>query len=122
MRGERTRDLAIGAGYLAAMAVYVYGIVNPGVDGNEAFVSALLVLAGLNLVTGFAIAEPWGVLLPFAAVLLAIPAGYSESSGDGFEIWRSLLLLAFPAALLIVIGSAARSVRARRRALTEPPH
>jgi hypothetical protein len=125
MRSAQTKDLAIALGYLAAIAVFVYGIANPGVgSGSEAAgIAVLVLLAGLNLGAGFALATAWELLLPFAAVLLAVPAGYpNDVGGEPIEIWQALLIFALPAVLLMVIGSAARSVLARLRTRASPRH
>jgi DMSO/TMAO reductase YedYZ heme-binding membrane subunit len=72
--------------YLAVMGVYFHvlwkediWVSEPAAWGVLAFLAAVHVAAGLTI-------GLWAVLLPFAAVLVAVPAGYGGSGPGGAHL------------------------------------
>lgn len=102
----------MAAGYLAAMAVYVYAIVDPSVTYGSG-VADILVLAALAVVhvaTGWLAGRWWAVILPALVVPIAVPAGYAERTED-LLVWHALAYVVAPlGAALVALGVGARVV------------
>ncbi len=102
--------------YLALMALYFYGWKQDLAVSEPWGWASLAGLALLQVAAGFAVAPPWSLALPFAAVVVAIPFGDGEGVGQEAPIWLYYgAILAVPAAALVAIGLGARKLAARRR-------
>jgi hypothetical protein len=107
---------AISAAFhLALGSAFVYGLWNSsvGFGGSTAAVALISVLAvGAQLGAGYAIGRWWALLLPYALVLLAVPAGFPPGGErEPLAIWLVQAWLATPEALLMVPGILARKLR-----------
>ena len=102
--------------YLAVMGVYFHvlwkediWVSEPAAWGVLAFLAAVHVAAGLTI-------GLWAVLLPFAAVLVAVPAGYGEGAGQEAPIWfYYAFIMSIPAAGLVALGIGARWLLSHER-------
>jgi hypothetical protein len=115
------RRLALASGlFLAGMAGFVYGIANPAVgEGSDVAAAAILSsLAALHLTTGAVAGSLWALLLPIGAPVLALPAGYPNTSiGEPLPIWFGLAVFIEPFGILAVaVGVIAAKAITRRRA------
>jgi hypothetical protein len=124
---SHTRSAAEGAAllYLVAMASWVYLVVDTPRrsespwDSGAVFLAALL----LHLGVGLAIGRSWALLLPLAAALIAVPAGYAygDSPGDYdffpvLPIWVGILFAQAILAPVLGAGIVTRIVLRKRRA------
>ena len=125
MRGGRPPDssraiadcvvpVAAGAAYVALMLLWVYGVVDRGIDVPDA--TTWVLLAAAQVALGVVVGWP-GLLLPPAMVLASVPAGYGDSLRFSVElpIWFSVLVLAVPALALVALGAIGRVVATRAR-------
>jgi hypothetical protein len=110
------RAIAVTTGYLATMAVY-FALWKKDVTTGEPWGWLWLAAVGmLHLAAGLLVGRWWALLLPFAAILLAVPYGYGEGVGQEAPIWLYYgFIVAVPAALLVATGWGARRIRDRRR-------
>jgi hypothetical protein len=104
------RNVVIAACYLAAMAAWIYGVVEPslGFGSDTAAAIGISALAAFHLAVGFAVGRGWTPLLALAVPLIAYPAGYADR-GE-LLIWQRLVLAVPLGVLLIVAGVALRVV------------
>jgi hypothetical protein len=111
LRAE-ARPLVVAAAYVAAMALYIYGIAdrNVGYGSDVAGWLGIAALAALHLATGWSIGHWWAVLLPLLAVPLATPAGYPERTEP--ELWIGVAYVVAPAGVtLIALAVAVRRLQ-----------
>lgn len=100
--------LLVALGYFLLMTWFIYGEMNTGRD--DLWLLPLLVLAQLAL--GFALNRWWAAVLPLALVVIAIPAGFPETSGgEPFPVFFGVAFGALFAIPLVVIGAIGRQVR-----------
>ena len=107
------RSLVAAAVYLAVGAAFIYGIWNTG--GFPERTSAALLLGGLvagaSIGVGFAVGRWWALLLPYALVLVAVPAGFPPTEGrEVLPIWLVQAWLATPQAVFVLLGVIARKL------------
>lgn len=94
--------LAVLALYLAAMAAWIYLVVDVNQDRNAAL---FYVAAFVHVGMGYVLRSRWTLLLAFVPLLLAVPAGYPSSDyGEPVPLWFSFLLLTPVAAACLMIG------------------
>jgi hypothetical protein len=112
-----SRSAAVAVVYLAVMALWFYGLWKPDLLSNDVLGwAATIVVAGVQAAAGFLGGRWWMVVLPLAAVLVAVPAGYGEGPGQEAPIWAYYaFLFAGPAVVLVAAGVGARRRRDRRR-------
>jgi peptidoglycan/LPS O-acetylase OafA/YrhL len=111
LRAE-ARPLAVAAAYVAAMALYIFGIAdrNVGYGSDAAGWLGIAALAALHLATGWGMGRWWAVLLPLLAVPIAIPAGYPERTEP--ELWIGVAYVVAPAGVaLIALAVAVRRLQ-----------
>lgn len=112
------RAPAVATAYLACAVAYIYAIANPGLgEGSDATGVVFLVVGiVLHLATGWLGRRPWLVLLPVAAALLSVPAGYPESEfSEPLPIWFGFTVFIAPiGCLLILAGVLGGRLRERR--------
>ncbi len=117
------RDLClvgVTAAYLGAVEFWAYGVygagrndVAPGDFWNSWRPFAILAL--VHLCAGFLLGRYRGLLLPVAAVLLAIPAGTAPDGYPELPIWGVVALqAAFGGVPLLLAGLLARKLVSRR--------
>jgi hypothetical protein len=100
--------------YVAVAGLWIYGVADRGWDIPDMIVLAVLIVAQ---VAAGALLRWWALLLPAAAVVLAIPAGYSDADASGeIPIWISVLFGGIFALPLILAGILTNSYLRRIRA------
>lgn len=112
-RRPEARPLVVAAAYVAAMALYIYAIVDPGVTygSDVADWFGIAALASLHFATGWGVGRWWAVLLPLLVVPLAVPAGYPDRT-EAPELWVSTLWAVAPIGpLLIAVAVAVRRLQ-----------
>src|SRR5262245_6113820 len=97
--------LAVAAAYVATLVWFAYSSERAIPDWIAIFVVFVAPFA-----VGFIVGRVWAALLPFAAVLLALPAGYG---GGELPIWVAMMFVGLVATPEIVIGWGARWVADR---------
>jgi hypothetical protein len=110
-RRAEAQPFVVAAAYVAAMAVFIYGIVDPSVGYGSDVASGIGIgaLALLHLGTGWAIGRWWAVLLPALTIPIALPAGSPERTEP--EIWIGVAYVIAPTgAVLIGLAAALRRV------------
>ena len=106
----------VPAVYLALMALYFFQWKEDVAVGEPWGWASFAGLAVVQLVAGLAIARWWSLVLPFAAIVVAVPFGYGEGVGQEAPIWLYYgYVLAVPAAVLVGLGVGAGRLAARRR-------
>lgn len=107
-------QLAVATCYLALMSMWVYGVI----DRYESGVPLLLpVVAIIQVAVGFASGRWYASLLPLAAVLISVPAGYPPfDGGEPLPLWFGLSVALVVAIPLVVVGIVARKISEWRRA------
>jgi hypothetical protein len=105
--------VAVAALYLVLMGVYFYAWKE---DVGVAAPLGWALLTALQLVVGASVGTWSAVILPFVAILVAVPFGYGEGLGQEAPIWfYYAFLLSVPAAILVAIGVGGRRLAALRR-------
>jgi hypothetical protein len=105
-------ELGGSAGYLALGLVLIYGVANTHLTDSESVGFAVLVILAVgHPLFGFLVGKWWAVFLPYAIVLLAIPAGYPPTGWEPLPIWYAQGFIATLEALLMVPGIGLRKLR-----------
>jgi hypothetical protein len=113
-RSPDRQELLIAAGYLAAIALWIYAIPRGG--GTVETVVVLAAVLVLHVLTGWGIGRWWALLLPVAAVLVAIPAGTPDVGYEPLPVWFGIAVFIAPPALVVVgLAVIARKAARRRR-------
>jgi hypothetical protein len=101
----------IGAvAYLTAMGLWIYVVEERQLfyGQPEADLPLLVILCGVQIVAGLLVGRWWALALPVVAVVLAVPAGYPETSkGEPLPIWLGLALVSPVGVILVAAGVAA---------------
>jgi NAD/NADP transhydrogenase beta subunit len=102
-RRADARPFVVAAAYVAAMAFFIYAIVDPsvGYGSDVANWFGIAAVAALHLATGFGIGRWWALLLPLLAIPLSIPAGYPERT-EGPQIWIGMAYVLVPCGMLLI--------------------
>ncbi|MGH3022325.1 MAG: hypothetical protein ACRDNI_01595 [Gaiellaceae bacterium] len=109
--------------YLVLGTAWIYGLLDTGVlEDRERLMWMCIALFGLGHVAfGFAYGRWIGLLLPNLLIVLAIPAGYPESSYEPLPLWYWQLFLAPFLTTLVAVGLGARALRGwSRRSRSRP--
>jgi hypothetical protein len=101
-RRADARPFVVAAAYVAAMAFFIYGILDRSVGyGSDAAAwLGIAGFAGLHLATGWAIGRWWALVLPLLAIPLSIPAGYPERTEP--QVWIGITYVGAPAGILMI--------------------
>ena len=99
--------------YLVAGAGSIYCVWNSTeLAGGSSSMLILVLIVGIHLAFGFAIGSWWALLLPFALVLLAVPAGYPPTDArEPLPIWFAQIYVGIGEAVLMVPGIVVRRLR-----------
>jgi hypothetical protein len=106
-------ELGASVVYLALGVALIYGVANTQVTNSEAVgLAVLVVLAVGHPLFGYLVGRWWAVFLPYAIVLLAIPAGYPPTDDwEPLPIWYAQGFIATIEAVLMVPGIGLRKLR-----------
>jgi len=113
-----SRPVLVAATYLGVVAALIYAFMDRHVGSASAGIVLVGFLVVLNFAAGY-LARSWAaVLLPVAAVLIAVPAGYppvGPGNGDPLPVWFGFAFTAPVAMALIAAGAFAARYLGRRR-------
>lgn len=93
------RPAAAVVAYVAALTLWLYA---DAID-RLGFVLSWLVLVAIHAATGFLIGRGWALVLPIAAVPIAIPASLRDGD-DGAAVATAIFPFLPVATVLIVLG------------------
>lgn len=102
-----SRSLVFVGLYLAAGAAFIYALWNTlgFPDSTPAAVGLGLLVVAANACVGFAVGSWWALLLPYALVLVAVPAGFPPAEGrEVLPIWLVQAWLATFQAVFVLLG------------------
>lgn len=103
----------IAAGYVAAIAIWIYALPRGG--GTAETIVVLAAVFVLHMLTGWGIGRWWALLLPIVAVVVAIPAGTPDVGYEPLPVWFGLAVFIVPPALVVVgVAVIARQLSLRR--------
>lgn len=111
---ERLERFVLGSVvYLGLSALWIYGLLDRGLlEGSDVRAwTALGVVALAHVAFGFTVREWPALLLPIAALMLSIPAGYPESQfSEPGPVWLGQMVLVQVEIPLIAVGLGLRAV------------
>jgi hypothetical protein len=112
------RSGLIALGYIVAMSLWIYGVVDPslGFGSDTAAAVGIAALGAFHVAVGYALGRGWAPLLVLAVPLIAYPAGYADR-GE-FLIWIGAMIFIPLGALLLFAGVAVRHALLGARART----
>jgi hypothetical protein len=115
MRYRSSSLWAFGILYVAGMAGWIYGVLNPWPPEALLWASVVAVVIAHG-VLGYYV-RLWTLAFYAVAVVLAVPAGYPETGGEPLPLWITLGLFFAPVVLAAtLIGLATRTLREKRGA------